>query len=74
MLYALALGARIVGEQAKHDPHQKLFEIVAPVTGLEKRVVKPAHQFGDRDVDRVLITERALVYSGNEAERLDMAG
>ena len=47
---------------------------MAPVAGLEQRVVQLAHQFGGPDIDRVLIAECPALHAEDKAERLDMAG
>ena len=47
---------------------------MAPVARLGKGVVQPAHEFGRRDVDRVLIPEDALLNPQDEAERFDVTG
>ena len=65
--------ARVVGEQAEHDPHQEALQVVAPVARRRQCVVQPPDQLGGLDVGGILIAEGAALHPEDEAERLDMA-
>ena len=66
--------AGVVREQAEHDPHQKSFQIVAPVARRVERIVQPSDQFGRRDIGGVLVAECPALHAENEAEFLDVGG
>ena len=64
--------ARVVGEQAEHDPHQEQLQVVTVVAGRLQRVVLPRDQLGRLDVDRVLIAERPALHADDEPELLQV--
>ena len=66
--------AGVVGEQAEDDPHQKSFQIVAPVARRVERIVQPSDQFCRRDIGGVLVAESPALHAENEAELLDVGG
>jgi len=65
--------AGVLGEEAEEDAHQEAFQRVAGVAAGRHGVVKPPHDLGRPDVNRIFLAERADLVAGNEAEEPHVA-
>ena len=64
--------ARVVGEQAKQQSHQKDFELVAGVAVLLQRIVQFTGGQHCAHIDRVLFADELLAVAGDEVEEVNL--